>query len=163
MRLYTGCVDDGLMHRDQGLARYLTVSRLSDNSGRKPREDLWKGVKTPQGYTHLFDEWLPNIAPDGRHVNEWYHKLISWDEFSQKYMEKLDTEASKVKILEITRKVYEYERYKHPGIILQCVCNIKNYGDINPSRIPCHRIILAEKIRQMASILHNSDIQIIHL
>ncbi|MBX4196249.1 DUF488 domain-containing protein [Candidatus Pacearchaeota archaeon] len=161
MKLYTGCVDDGLEHKEKRLIRYLTVSRLSDRFGLHAREDLWKGVHTPQGYVHLFDEWLPNIGPDGKDVNAWYRNDISWNEFVVKYNKKLATGPVQRKLVEIVKNLREYDFYNHPGIVLQCVC--KAEGNEPPEEIHCHRIMLANTIRGLMKTFHGADLKIEHL
>jgi len=151
MPLYTGNVFSGEKQKKKGLVRYLTISRLSDNYGKNPEERLWKADKYD-----LFDFWLPNIAPIGKNVNDFYQGKIDWNEFSKRYQSHLTSEQIFPFLLKLTREAIEYDlNDSYKGIVLQCVC---------PSHEHCHRKLLAERISDIArDRFNNDDLRIIHL
>ena len=153
MPLYTGYAEDGKMHKEKGLARYLTISRLSDNSGLNPREYLWKADKND-----LFDYWWPAIAPDGEDVNNLYNKRsLNFNDFTNRYLYKLRDEEHLPFLLKLAKEAYEAELRKTGkwrGIVLQCVY---------PKHDSCHRKILANEIQKIIKDIYQYDIQIVHL
>tara|TARA_Y100000310_G_C20015595_1_gene504980 strand:- start:80 stop:496 length:417 start_codon:yes stop_codon:yes gene_type:complete len=138
MTIYTGCVDNGLKQKDLGI-RYLTISRLSDNTGLNPREDLWKNDKYD-----LFDMWVPRLAPLGENVRDWYNDDISWKDFSEKYLDHISSDRNIGFLRDLTSKALE------ENIVLQCVC---------PTYENCHRSLLANAVKSVAQ----KDVEIIHL
>jgi len=150
MPLYTGKVDDGLEHKSIGLTRYLTVSRLSDNSGRVPEERLWKHDKHD-----LFDIWSPKVAPRGSDVNELYKEIITWETFSKRYSSKLQEPKNAYFLNDIVRAAFEHDHDPdRNGIVLQCVCY--DYRT-------CHRSLLAEEIKKRVDDTYHHSLDIIHL
>ena len=150
MTLYTGCVDDGLKHKKRGLVRYLTISKLSDNTGLKPREDLWNPDKF-----NLYDIYFPIIAPDGKDVYDWYQGSLTWEDFSKKYIQRLRSNENEGFLLRLVHDVVELDLHdEEKGVVLQCVCE-KPYF--------CHRSILAEEIKKIVKNKHKYDLRVKHL
>ena len=138
MTIYTGCVYYGLKHKDLGI-RYLTISRLSDNTGLLPKEDLWKNDEYD-----LFDIWHTRVAPIGKNVNDFYKENISWEEFSEMYVNHIYSKENFPFLRELTSKALE------GNIVLQCVC--RNYEK-------CHRSLLANAVKSISK----RNLKIIHL
>ena len=147
MPLYTGVVWDGEKHKARGLIRYLTLSRLSDNTGTKPDKRLWMPQKND-----LYDIYYLVLAPNEKDVRDWYQGNLSWEDFSRKYLKKIKSDTKFDFLLELSRKAVEEDQ--HPdkeGIILQCVCLEVEF---------CHRKILAEEIKLLARDRWGHDLRI---
>ncbi len=163
MPLYTGRVYDGLMHKEKGLIRYLTISRLTDNSGKKLDERLCKVDEYD-----LFDVWYPHVAPSGEDVNKLYKGLLNWKDFSNRYVSKINNAEDLPFLRELTNIVVKTDLApdirealetnlapdNKKGIIIQCVCQDFRH---------CHRRLLAEEIAKLVKDRHRYDIKIIHL
>ena len=145
MPIYTGNVFDGKKHKNKGLIRVLTLSRLSDNTGKKPDPKLWM----PQ-QSDLYDVYIPVLAPNEKDVREWYQNSLPWEEFSNRYFKKIHDDYSLPFLIDLTRKAVEEDQ--HPdrkGVILQCVCKESHF---------CHRSLLASEIERRAKDIYNHDL-----
>ncbi len=153
MALYTGRVDDGIIHRNRGLIRYLTISRLSesDKFGNKPREDLWKHDKFD-----LFDVWYPKVAPDGKDVYAWYNGQLGWEGFSIRYLKKITSDENFPFLLDLSKRIVEadLESEGKKGVVLQCVCTDVEH---------CHRKLLADYIKGLIKNRHGYGIRLKHI
>lgn len=150
MPIYTGVVWDGQKHKARGLTRYLTLSRLSDNTGTQPDKRLWMPQKDD-----LYDiSYLP-LAPDENDVRDWYQGHLDWQNFSERYFKRITSDERIDFLLDLTRRAVEEDQ--HPdkeGIILQCVC---------PDVKFCHRRLLAEEIKILAQDRWGHDLNIKHI
>ena len=138
MSLYTGVVWDGQKHKARGLIRYLTLSRLSDNTGTQPDKRLWMPQKDD-----LYDvSYLP-LAPYENNVRDWYQGHLDWQNFSERYFKRITEDERRFRfLLDLTRKAVEEDQHPdNKGIVLQCVCLDVKF---------CHRRLLAEQIRTLA-------------
>ncbi len=151
MALYTGVVWDGQKHKTRGLTRYLTLSRLSDNTGTQPDKRLWM----PQN-DDLYDvSYLP-LAPFEKDVYSWYQGSLSWDNFAEKYLKRITEDERRFGfLLDLTRKAVEEDQHPdNKGIVLQCVC---------PDVKFCHRRLLADEIKILALDRWGHNLKIKHI
>ncbi len=158
MPLYTGCVDQGFTYKKSGRIRVLTVSRLSDELGKNPRDDLWKGVSRAGKSEFSFDLWNPQVAPLGRDVASWYQSKIDWDEFSRRYHANLyESETYPFLYKLVEDAMSQDQKCPESGLVIQCVCNLP------PGRKTCHRFLLAEEVQKLAFQEFTYHLEIVHL
>ncbi|HLC31352.1 MAG TPA: hypothetical protein VJK51_01670 [Candidatus Nanoarchaeia archaeon] len=167
MPLYTGRVTDGLLHKEKGLRRILTLSRLSDTTGLHPDERLWKGIKTEQGYESLFDNWIPSLAPPQELVAHWYHvgeykkQPLPWEQCKEEYLTHLNKKEQQPFLNELARDAFRLDAgQRNTGIMLHCCCphpKTQLHEDLC-----CHRVILAEKLAEIVRRVYKHEISIYH-
>ena len=90
----------------------------------------------PRGISRVhFDRWLPTLAPSQELLADWKHRLITWDEYTERFRQEI---LGSVEALAALRHIIELAEAR--DVYLIC-------WEKEP---PCHRFLLLDLARELS-------------
>lgn len=86
--------------------------------------------------------WIPELSPSKEKLYKWKDKTISWEEFTDSYNQKIQSDANSTDIRTLLNIIHAAEKL-HEDVFLICY---------EKDAIHCHRTLLARYISELEHI-----------